>query len=169
MTTIGMTDTAASDQRQVVTFKVGAEEYGVPILSVREIIRRVETTSVPCAGPEIEGIINLRGTIIAVVDMAQRLGIGTAGEASDDQRIIVLDIGRSQVGFLVDGVRQVLKVDAEAVAPAPRLGAHHEAFLDGVAKMSDRLVLLIDPAKLANAAIDEAAEFASAAPDSMAA
>jgi len=154
-------DTAATnDTRQVVTFNVSDEEYGVPILAVREIIRRVQTTSIPCAGPGIEGIINLRGTIIPVVRMAERLGVPSRTAEADDERIVVLDIGRSQVGFLVDRVRQVLRVHEERVAPPPRLGANNEAFLEGVAKLEDRLVLLLAPTKLTNEQIDEAAAFA---------
>ncbi|MEM1185400.1 MAG: chemotaxis protein CheW [Planctomycetota bacterium] len=160
MNTIEANGQNSSDSRQVVTFTIGQEEYAVPILSVREIIRRVESTAIPCSGPGIEGIINLRGTIIPVVHMADRLNIASQDGQSDDQRIVVLDIGRSQVGFLVDRVKQVIRVDAAQIAAPPRLGQGHEDFLDGVAKLDDRLVLLISPSKLTNEDIDEATVFA---------
>ncbi len=163
MTTVQSNRSAGNGPtRQVVTFEVSGEELAVPILSVREIIRWVQPTTIPCSGPGIEGIINLRGQIIPVVRMDARLELQPTAEQGDkdDERIIVLDIGQSQVGFLVSKVRQVLKIDEASISPAPQLGSRTSDFLDGVAKLEDRLVLLVDPRKLTSDSIEEATRFA---------
>lgn len=128
----------------LVTFQLGREEYGVEIASVQEIIRATDITPVPGAPSHVRGVINLRGKIIPVVDLRRRFAL-TVVEASDSQRIIVVELGEKRIGMLVDGVSQVIKVPAGVVEEMPEEATSvDENFIKGVGKLENRLVIILD-------------------------
>ena len=129
---------------QLVTFSIGEEEFGVNILQVQEIIRTMEITKVPRAPDFVEGVINLRGKVIPIVDMRSRFGL-EAKEHDKYTRIIVIEIDMIIVGFVVDSVSEVLRIPANSVQPPPPVVAGMESeYIDGVGKLEDRLLILLD-------------------------
>ena len=129
----------------LVCFRIGQENFGVDIFSVREIVKAQAITPVPGTAEHVLGIINLRGKIISVVDLAQRLGLGAA--AVDRQsRIFVVDLDGVTVGFLVDAATEVLKLAGESIEPAPEelKGAIRDHYLQGVGKLENGLVIILD-------------------------
>ena len=129
---------------QLVTFRIGEEEFGVDILSVQEIIRLMQITMVPHAAAFIEGVINLRGKVIPVVNMRTRFNL-PAVEHDGNTRIVVMEFNQKIVGFLVDGVSEVLRIPASTVEPAPPVvcGIGSE-YIRGVGRLQDRLLILLD-------------------------
>ena len=143
-------DEAADDDEQVVVFRLDKEEFGVPIDSVQEIVRVPEQlTHVPKAPSCVEGVINLRGAVLPVIDLRRRLGLPTV-ERSDRQRVMVFLIGGVRTGFIVDSVAEVLKIQKAAIEPAPCLSAEQAKLLARMANLEKqkRMVQLIDPAQL---------------------
>jgi purine-binding chemotaxis protein CheW len=143
-------DAKIDDEEQVVVFRLGKEEFGVPIESVQEIVRLPdEMTHVPKAPPSVEGVINLRGAVLPVIDLRRRLGLA-AVERSDRQRIIVLLIESVRTGFIVDSVAEVLKVPKSTIEPAPRLSGEQSQLLARMANLEKlkRMVQLIEPLHL---------------------
>lgn len=133
---------------QLVTFHVGDEEFGVEILEVREINRMMEITRVPHAPDFVEGVINLRGQVIPVVDLRKRFGL-QAVERDKSARIVVVELGDRVVGFLVDSVNEVLRVPRNLVEPPPPIvGGIDAAYIEAVVKLEDRLLILLDLRKL---------------------
>ncbi len=141
---------STGDDEQVVVFRLGAEEFGVPIDSVQEIVRVPEKlTHVPKAPASVEGVINLRGSVLPVVDLRRRLGLPTI-ERNDGQRIVVFLIRGVRTGFIVDAVAEVLKVPRQAIEPAPCLSAEQSTLLARMANLEKqkRMLQLIDPSHL---------------------
>lgn len=133
---------------QLVSFEVSGEEFAVDILAVQEINRMMDLTRVPQSPPEVEGVINLRGKIIPVLDMRRKFGMGAA-ERNDSNRIIVVDVNKKVLGFIVDRVHEVLRISSGIVEPAPAMACSIDAeFISGVAKLQDRLIILLDLARL---------------------
>jgi purine-binding chemotaxis protein CheW len=138
----------AGDQLQLVSFVLAGEEFAVDILAVQEINRMMDLTRVPQSPPEVEGVINLRGKIIPVVDLRKRFGM-PAVERTEQTRIVVVEINKRVLGFLVDRVNEVLRIDRGIVEPAPRMACSIESeFIAGVGKLEDRLLILLDLNKL---------------------
>lgn len=141
---------AQDDEEQVVVFRLSREEFGVPIHSVQEIVRVPENlTHVPKAPPAVEGVINLRGAVLPVMDLRRRLGL-VAVERSDSQRIMVFVVQGLRTGFIVDSVAEVLKIPKSAIAPVPRLCSERKGLLARMANLerAQRMVQLIDPMHL---------------------
>lgn len=139
-------DEVETDQEliQLVTFSIGEEEFGVNILQVQEIIRTMEITNVPRAPEFVEGVINLRGKVIPIVDMRSRFGLGSK-EHDKYTRIIVIEIDMIIVGFVVDSVSEVLRIPRNSVQPPPPVVAGMDSeYIDGVGKLEDRLLILLD-------------------------
>jgi len=133
---------------QLVTFHVGDEEFGVEILEVREINRMMEITRVPHAPDFVEGVVNLRGQVIPVVDLRKRFALG-AVERDKNARIVVVELGDRVVGFLVDSVSEVLRVPRGVVEPPPPIvGGIDSEYIEAVVKLDDRLLILLDLQKL---------------------
>ena len=129
---------------QVVVCQLGQESYGLDISSVYEIIRFQECTAVPAAPSFVDGVINLRGIIIPVMDMASRFG-QSRGETTKSTRIIVAGTNGRRVGLVVDAVTEVLIVSEDAVEPTPEVAAGFDsAYIRGIAKIGDELVILLD-------------------------
>jgi purine-binding chemotaxis protein CheW len=140
----------SDEEEQIVVFRLGKEEFGVPIESVQEIVRLPdEMTKVPKAGAAVEGVINLRGAVLPVIDLRRRLGLAPV-ERSDRQRIVVLVIDKVRTGFIVDSVAEVLKVPKSAIEPAPQLSGDQHRVLAHMANLEaqKRMVQLIDPRHL---------------------
>ena len=131
---------------QIVGFELSDEQFGVEILCVREIIRVVSITRVPRAPGFVEGIINLRGEVIPVIDLRKRLNL-EGREFDNSTRLIVVELNDQQIGFIVDSVSQVLRVPADAIEEPPEMvtGIDSE-FILGVTRIDDgeRLLLILD-------------------------
>ncbi len=133
---------------QLVTFKIGEEEFGVDILKVQEIIRMMPITKVPNAPDFVEGVINLRGKVIPVIDMRRRFGMSATTHDSQT-RIKVMDLQGQIVGFVVDAVCEVLRIKESTIEPPPPVVAGIGAeYMRGVGKLEDRLLILLDLDKL---------------------
>src|SRR5664279_2033994 len=129
---------------QVVSFALGSEEYGVDIGQVQEINRMVTITRVPQAPPFMEGVINLRGRLIPIVDLRTRFGMERT-ERTKNTRIVVTEIGSKRLGMVVDSVSEVLRIPIEQVEDAPDLVAGVDTeYIRGVGKMGDRLIIMLD-------------------------
>ncbi len=129
---------------QLVSFVIDEEEFGVDILKVQEIIRIVAVTRVPHAPSFVEGVINLRGRIVPVLDLRERFALPKR-PPDKDTRIIVVDLDGRVVGFRVDSVREVIRVDRSVIEPPPDLAIGIDArYITGVAKLDDRLLILLD-------------------------
>lgn len=138
------------DEEQFVIFRLAGEEYGVPIESVQEIVRKPDNlTQVPKAAGFIEGVVNLRGAVLPVIDQRRRFALEEA-ERNDRQRIMVLTIGGLRTGFIVDQVTEVLKIARRSIVSAPALSAGQARLIDRVANLAERkrMILLLDPANL---------------------
>jgi len=145
----------ARDQRAVTeatehlaTFFLDREEYGVDVRQVQEIRRMSEITSVPRAPEFIRGVINLRGRILPVLDLKRKLGLGevAAGRAT---RIVVVRVCERLLGLLVDGASQVLKIAVSRIEPPPEEVLEKGGdYIRGVAKLDDRLIILVDLGRL---------------------
>lgn len=132
---------------QLVTFKLGDEEYGIDILKVQEINRMTDITSMPKAPFSVEGVINLRGKVIPVVNLRKRFGLDLK-EIDSQSRIIVVDIG-STVGLIVDSVSEVLRISSDTIEPPPPItGGIGSEYIMGIGKLEDRLIILLDIDKL---------------------
>jgi purine-binding chemotaxis protein CheW len=161
-------DAARDDEEQVVVFLLGKEEFGVPIDSVQEIVRVAEQlTHVPKAPAAVEGVINLRGAVLPVMDLRRRLGLVEVTR-SDQQRIMVFLIDGVRTGFIVDSVVEVLKVQKSTIEPAPRLAGERSKLLARMANLEKqkRMVQLIEPNHLIEgqdrADLDAATQLAAA-------
>jgi purine-binding chemotaxis protein CheW len=136
---------------QLVSFSVAAEEYGLDILRVQEIIRTQPLTRVPNLPDYVEGVINLRGKVIPVVSLRRRLGLDSASP-DKNTRIVVVDVHAQTLGFIVDAVSEVLRIRADTVEPTPRIGTVEREYISGVCKLESRLLLMLDLERLMNEA-----------------
>jgi purine-binding chemotaxis protein CheW len=140
----------ADDEEQFVIFTLAQEEYGVPIEAVQEIVRVPELiTRVPKTPAFVEGVINLRGAVMPIIDQRRRFALPHA-EHNDRQRIVVFLVNGVRTGFIVDSVSEVLKVSRKEIAEAPELAADREGAVSRVANLvaAKRLILMLDPARL---------------------
>lgn len=153
----------ATDTRQFLTFALGEEDYGVEILRVQEIKGFSAITPLPNAPSHVRGVLNLRGTIVPIVDLRKKFGLPQV--AADQFTVIVVVQVREQViGFIVDAVRDVLDVAGGDIQPAPDLhGQLDTRWLSGLAQTGEKLVILLDIAKVL-AGADEAGGRARGAP-----
>lgn len=141
------------DSFQAVTFcLVGVqkkEDYAIPIEQVREI-RAVESiTNIPNAKSYVKGIMNLRGLIIPVIDVKEKLGLTSEGQTnSAKQRILVIEVNGTQTGLLVDEVDQVMRIQTKDLESAPQTVLESHNYIKGIAKLNHKLVVLIDVVKL---------------------
>lgn len=130
---------------QLVVFKLGEEEFGVNILQVREIEKLDQgLTRVPKAPRFVEGVINLRGEIIPIVDLRKRFGL-TLPPLGLDSRVIIVEVGEEAVGMLVDAVVEVLRIPLSAIESTPSITKGvNSYYLAGVAKVEERLIVLLN-------------------------
>jgi purine-binding chemotaxis protein CheW len=159
----GEVDDDLDDDEQVVIFRLDKEEFGAPIASVQEIVRvPEELIRVPQSPPFVEGVINLRGSVLPVIDLRLRLGLKQV-DRTDRQRIMVFLISDVRTGFIVDQVAEVLKIPKAAIEASPQLSAQQSQLLSRMANLEKqkRMVQLIDPPHLM--AKKELAELAAVA------
>ena|ERR1700686_1808557 len=138
---------------QLVGFRVGGEEFGIDILRVQEIIRAQQLTRVPNSPEFMEGVMNLRGRIIPVIALRKRFGLEQA-PPDKQNRIVVVEIQGTVLGFIVDSVSEVLRIPADTVEPPPRLGLVEREYVSGVGKVGDRLLILLDADRLMGGSAD---------------
>ncbi len=133
---------------QLVTFKLENEEFGVDILKVQEINKMMNITKIPNAPVFIEGVINLRGKIIPIIDLRKRLGFHNR-VYDKSTRIIVVELDGLVLGFIVDSVSEVLRIPGNTIEPPPSIVAGIESdYIEGVGKLNDRLLILLELKKI---------------------
>ena len=137
---VDMSDTTS---QQLVVFSLGSEEYALPIGSVHEIIRFTEPRTVASEAAWIRGVIGLRGKIIPIFDLASRMELDIA--ESEAGKIVIVESGTGQVGIMVDEVEEVLTVTSEQLEDVPSANSDS---IEAIAKIEDRLVILLNPAGL---------------------
>ncbi len=129
---------------QVVAFKLLNEEYGISILNVQEIRNLTDITRVPFAADYIKGVINLRGSVLPVIDLKKRLGLADA-PYTDNTRIVTVNIGELHVGMLVDAVTEVLTIHSKPVDPKKAInGKEITKYLSGIGNVDGRLIIMLN-------------------------
>lgn len=143
---IGLT----TDGSQFLTFQLGEELYGVDILRVQEIKGYTAVTKIPNTPPHIKGVLNLRGTIVPIVELRTKFGMPTI-DYTMFTVIVVVVVKEKVMGLVVDAVSDVLNIDKKDIQPAPQFGAQVDvSFLNGIGKSGDKLVALLDMDRLLN-------------------
>lgn len=157
--------TTTQSEQQLVVFDLAQEAYGVDIGTVREIIRMQDVTSVPHRPDYVSGVINLRGRITPVVDLRKRFDL-TEQEITRDSRIVVVDIDGDDIGMIVDSVTEVLRISTTQIEPpSTMIAAGGSDYIVGIAKLEERLVLLLDLGRVLTTAqpVDTGVELLQAA------
>jgi len=135
-------------ERHLVVFGLGKENYGVDISAVEAIIKMQPITVVPHTPHYVEGVTNLRGAVLPVIDLRKRFGL-ELDEISKNSRIVVIVLGKMKVGMIVDGVSEVLQVPEDAIEPTPSMITSVDTtFITGIAKLENKLVILLDLSKV---------------------
>jgi len=138
----------AEELLQLVSFKIGSEEYGIDILKVQEINRMPDITKVPQAPHYVDGVINLRGKVIPIINTRRKFNLEEK-DHDKDTRIVVVDINGEVIGLVVDSVNEVLRIPSSIVEPPPNVTVDSGAnYITGVARLEDRLLILLDLRKL---------------------
>lgn len=134
-----------SDLLQLVIFQLGGEEFGVDIMAVQEIIKMPEITAIPQAPEYVAGVINLRGKIIVVVSLGTKFGIQSC-DKNEEYKVIVVELENQVIGMMVDSVSEVLRIPSSSVDPAPDIikSGVSSNYIQGVGKLDDRLLILLD-------------------------
>ena len=141
-----------TEERQLVVFDLGGEAYGVEINEVREIIRIQEVTATPQSPWFVEGVINLRGKVIPVVDLRKRFGLEIRDETKDT-RIVVVDIANTDIDMIVDAVTEVMRIPMSDVEPPSSVVSSRDSdYLMGIAKTQDKMIILLDLQQVLNGA-----------------
>ena len=152
-----MSATAEDIQEEIyqwVTFLLGNEKYGINVMKVQEVLRVSEIAPVPGSPSYVLGIINLRGNVVTVIDTRQRFGLPPI-EASEDARIVIVDVQGQVIGMLVDRVAEVVDLKQTDIASAPDVGNEEKSkFIQGITQHSKELLILVDMDKL----VDEEAD-----------
>jgi purine-binding chemotaxis protein CheW len=141
----------AMADEQLVIFRLGDQEYGLPIHAVDEIARPPDhITRLPKSPDFIDGVMNLRGIVVPIVDLRRRFEVASKSHSASAQRILVLAVGGGKTGFMVDAVSEVMKLPADAIRPAPEVSAEQMRLIGRVANLDaqGRMILLVDPAQL---------------------
>lgn len=137
-----------SQEEQIVVFQLMEQVYGIDINSVYEIIRMESITKIPRTPHFVEGVINLRGRIIPVIDLGVRFGLGQ-NERTQASRIIIVEVSGQTVGMIVDSVQEVLRIPVNSIEPPPPVvNGVDAAYLRGIAILEERLIVLLDQNKI---------------------
>ncbi|MBZ4653535.1 MAG: CheW protein [Peptococcaceae bacterium] len=143
-----------ADEIQLVAFKLGNEEYAVDILAVQEIIRWTHITRVPKAPSFVKGVINLRGTVIPVIDSHKRFNLPQV-ETTETARIIVFRLEDVAVGLTVDLVTEVIRLSTEQIEKTQSVGGINDQFVKGIGKIADRLLIILDLDRVLDFSIEQ--------------
>jgi len=136
------------DILQLVSFVIENEEFGIDILKVEEIIRLISITKIPNAPDFVEGVVNLRGRVIPVIDLRTRLG-HPKREHDNNTRVIVVNVNEMTLGFIVDSVREVIRIPKSITEPPPAITTSIDSeYITGVGKLENRLLILLDLEKV---------------------
>lgn len=140
---------ARIDEKQLVIFKLAKEEFGVEISEVKEIIKMEDITVIPNVEDHIKGVINLRGKIIVILSLAKKLNLQQK-DSDKDTRIVIIEIGDTVVGMIVDSVEEVLRVTTDKISATPDMISKdiNQEYLQGVCILDKRLIILLDLTKL---------------------
>ena len=156
-------------ERQLVVFDLNDEAYGVDISQVREIIRMQEITRVPRAPEFIEGVINLRGKVIPVVDLRARFSMPDT-DRNEEHRIVVVDVDGQDIGMVVDAVTEVSRIPSSSIEPPSSVITTDDSeYLTGIVKTDDKLIILLDIAKVISDSEATALAEVQESPDAVAA
>lgn len=135
-------------EQQIVVFSLGREHFGVDIAGVREIVRFESCRSLPGAPDFVRGVINLRGELVTLVDLAARFSMAPSEVADDQKKVVIVQQGKRQIGIVVDGVSEILRVADEEIRPVAELAFMESSAeanqVTGIAKIDGRLVVLLD-------------------------
>jgi len=146
---MGNNNSNTNARERFLSFSLGTEEYAIPLLAVREVIAMPEYTPVPYTPPYFLGIMNLRGQVISVMDMRQKLGVKASKSA--ETTVIICDLGGVSIGVVVDSVNTVLSPHADEVAPKPEIQSSRATdFITGVYRKDKKLILFLDIGKSLN-------------------
>jgi len=141
---INVEQASHEDLLQLVSFNIGEEEFGVDILRVQEINRMTHVTRVPNTPEYVVGVINLRGKVIPIIDLRLRLGLPKKAYEKDT-RIVVVEIDNKVIGFIVDSVNEVIRINKNiAEPPPPMVSGIDSDFITAIGKLQDRLLILLD-------------------------
>ena len=147
--------TAADDLLQLVSFNIADEEFWVDILNVQEINRMVEITRVPNVAHFVKGVINLRGKVIPIIDLRARLNMPPI-EQGAETRIVVVELGSNIIGFIVDRVNEVIRINKSITEPPPAMVSGIDAeYITAIGKLDDRLLILLDLSRVIRTDSDE--------------
>ncbi|MBI5729901.1 MAG: purine-binding chemotaxis protein CheW [Ignavibacteriales bacterium] len=148
MQSVANVKTESTELLQLVSFTLNEEEFGIDILMVQEIIRMLQITKVPNSPDFVDGVVNIRGRIIPVVDLRCKLGMPRK-EHDKETRIVVVEVSGKTIGFIVDAVTEVLRIPSSTIEAPPELiaGVNSE-FIKAVGKLEDCLLILIDLEKI---------------------
>ncbi|MDW5562971.1 MAG: chemotaxis protein CheW [Methanomassiliicoccus sp.] len=140
------------DEEQLVSFILGKETFGVKVSQIREIGKVKDITKVPMMADYIVGVMNLRGQITTVIDLKKRFGIDMESGITDKSRIIIAEVGETQIGMVVDAVEDVLRVPRSSISPPPKTLASSldRSYLVGICKLKDKLIMLLDIDSMVN-------------------
>lgn len=146
---------AIEDTRQYLTFQLGEEVFAIDVANVREILEFTTVTSVPKTPEYMRGVINLRGSVVPVVDMRQKFGMSRT-EKTINTCIVVVEVTYENediiMGALVDSVQEVFELEAGNIEPAPRIGTHVKTeFIKGMGKRDERFIIILDSSKVFSA------------------
>lgn len=134
---------ATRKEMQFVAFKLQTEEFAIDIYRVSEVLKLLPITPLPQSAKFIEGVINIRGTVVPVIDLRRRFELADRSK-TDETRIIIIDIGEEPIGLIVDEVTEVLKVDSSDIQPPPKSSVgSNSGLLEGVARVGDRLIIVL--------------------------
>ncbi len=130
--------------KQIVTFTIDTEEYGLEILKVQEVVRLPHITRLPRAPVFIKGVINLRGNIIPIIDLREKFGLKSE-EYTETTRVIIVEVVDKRLGMVVDNVSQVVRVPASSIAPPPpMISGEANQYLAGVVRLDERLIIMLN-------------------------
>lgn len=140
-----------SNDVKVIVFQLKDEEYGIPVEQVQSIEKVQHITRVPKTSSYIKGVINLRGVVTPIIDLRRRFGLEEV-ENSDSTRMIIVSREDIEVGFIVDAANDVIDINQESIEPAPEVvGSVQAEYIQGVAKLDKRLIVMIDLAQVLKA------------------
>ncbi len=129
---------------QYVTFKLKDEQYGVEVQKVQEIIRSLEVTAIPKSPDFMEGIVSLRGKVIPIINLRNKFGLPKV-ESDEENRVIVVEVGGTMVGLVVDSVSEILRLSSRDIEPPPYSARNlSDEYINGIGKVNDSLIILLD-------------------------